>query len=98
MRDLITIMARELGMTPSRASGTLLPLEEWLKHAMDSGVMVPSLEEFFGKHFRVLGQGTIVLDTVNARGMSKTLRRHGGVGKEVVAGYVRKWKEEGFLE
>lgn len=98
IRDLITIMARELGMAPNRAAGTLLPFEEWLKRAVDSGVMVSSLEGFFRKHFRVLGQGTIVLDTVKARRISKSLRSHSGVGKGVVEGYVRKWKGEGFLK
>ncbi|KAK0669808.1 hypothetical protein QBC41DRAFT_273799 [Cercophora samala] len=98
MRDIIAIMGRELNVKPSREAGTLIPFEEWLDLATRSGQISASLKDFFEEDFRVLGQGKIVLDTTLSRPVSKTLGSESGVAKEVVEGYVRKWKATGFLE
>lgn len=97
MRDLVAIMAREVEIVTGRPAGMLLPFDAWMKRAVDSGAMVASLEEFFRDHFRALGQGSIVLDTTEARAVSKSLRGQGGVGKDVVTAYVRQWKRDSFL-
>lgn len=98
MRDIIAIMGREMDVQPSRVDGTLVPFEEWLVLATKSGAISASLKDFFEQDFRVLGQGQIVLDTKLSRPVSKTLESESGVAKEVVEGYVRKWKATGFLE
>ncbi|VBB79331.1 Putative protein of unknown function [Podospora comata] len=98
MRDIIAIMGREMDIQPSRVDGTLVPFEEWLVLATKSGAISASLKDFFEQDFRVLGQGQIVLDTKLSRPVSKTLESESGVAKEVVEGYVRKWKATGFLE
>ncbi|KAK0702433.1 hypothetical protein B0T21DRAFT_112500 [Apiosordaria backusii] len=98
MRDIIAIMGRELGVEPSRLDGTLIPFDEWLNRATKSGEISASLKDFFNQDFQVLGQGRIVLDTKLSRPVSKTLESEGGVAKDVVEGYVRKWKATGFLE
>ncbi|KAK4205574.1 hypothetical protein QBC40DRAFT_271190 [Triangularia verruculosa] len=97
MKDIIMIIGRELGAEPSRLDGTLIPFEEWLDRGISSGAISASLRGFFADDFRVLGQGKIVLDTALSRLVSKTLASEGGVAKDVVEGYVRKWKATGFL-
>ena len=101
MRDVITVMAREVQgpeYVLSRAAGTLLPFEEWMQRALQTPDAISgSLEGFFRDHFQDLAQGTVVLDTTRARGVSKTLKSQGAVGKEVLEDYVRRWRRDGFL-
>ncbi|KAK0615281.1 hypothetical protein B0T17DRAFT_602326 [Bombardia bombarda] len=84
-RDMMAVMARELGLSPSRTAGTLLSFEEWMQKAVQKGAMVASLEEFFRERFRVLGQGTVILDTTKARAVSRTLRGERGVGADLLS-------------
>ncbi|KAK4238038.1 hypothetical protein C8A03DRAFT_44188 [Achaetomium macrosporum] len=92
--DISTVMARELGL--GRYSEAL-PYEEWLQRASQTG-SIASLESFFRDHFRSLGNGSVDLDTANARAVSRPLRGVGGIGHRLLTEYIKRWRREGFLK
>lgn len=93
VNDAFTIMGRELGLS----SPTMIPFEQWLKRAVEAGA-IRSLEGFFQDHFLELGAGGVILDTAKSRALSKTLTGSGGLGRELIAEYIRRWRRDGFLK
>ncbi|KAL2018290.1 hypothetical protein VTK56DRAFT_994 [Thermocarpiscus australiensis] len=92
--DVMAIVAYELGLRGPRC---LLPYAEWLRRARSTG-SIDSLEDFFERHFQRLALGNIILDTTESRRISETLRRSSGLGRDLIAKYVRDWIRQGFLE
>ncbi|KAI1880856.1 hypothetical protein JX265_001096 [Neoarthrinium moseri] len=92
--DIATIMAHELGFG---RCAEMLPFEEWLQRASETG-SIASLEAFFLDHFRSLGHGSVVLDTANARAVSRALRGVGAIGHDLLREYIKRWRRECFPE
>ncbi|KAI1372051.1 hypothetical protein F4677DRAFT_456836 [Hypoxylon crocopeplum] len=91
--DVFAIMGHEL-----RLSGpTMIPFEKWLQQATEAGA-IRSLESFFKDHFRDLAVGDVILDTMKSRAVSKTLTGSGGLGRELIGEYLRRWRCDGFLK
>lgn len=55
------------------------------------------LSDFFETDFLRMSCGGLILDTTHSREHSATLRRCGAIDRVLVLGYVRTWKETGFL-
>ncbi|ROT35236.1 acetyl-CoA synthetase-like protein [Sodiomyces alkalinus F11] len=92
MADVCTIMANELGLAAQH-----MPFDEWLQRADEVGA-TRSLESFFKNHFRTLASGAVVLDTSKARTISATLRGSGGLPRDLVVEYIKRWRQQGFLQ
>ncbi|KAI1261342.1 hypothetical protein F5Y18DRAFT_419522 [Xylariaceae sp. FL1019] len=70
---------------------------QWLERATAAGG-TGSLDSFYKQHFSQLASGLVVLDTTNARAVSPSLARSGGLEKDLVMKYVDRWRRAGFLE
>ncbi|RYP22780.1 hypothetical protein DL765_001489 [Monosporascus sp. GIB2] len=85
MSDVAVIMGRELGLS----GAAVIPFSEWLKRVRQVESL-GSLESFFSEHFRHLAQGQLVLDTRQARSISKSLQGVGGVSRELMVSCIQK--------
>ncbi|RYP27075.1 hypothetical protein DL768_011344 [Monosporascus sp. mg162] len=92
MSDVAVIMGRELGLS----GAAVIPFSEWLKRTREVDSL-GSLESFFSEHFRHLAQGQLVLDTRQARSISKSLQCVSGVSRELMVRYVQRWRRDNFL-
>lgn len=90
--DVFTIMAHELKFS----QGIFIPFEEWLQRANEADA-VGALSAFFERDFRELALGEVALDTTKARAVSQTLRGSGGIGKDLVVKYIKRWEQQGLL-
>lgn len=84
-------VADELGLKEK-----CVPFEVWLERMKATGY-APSLCEFFQNDFQALANGNVVLDTTVARRDSPNLRGSGGLSKDLIVEYVRRWRTAGFL-
>lgn len=79
-----------------------VPFKEWLgivAHSSKPEIENPAgrLADFLEQNFERLSCGGLVLDTTKAQEHSATMRALGPVSDEVARGYIRAWKEMGFL-
>ncbi|KAI0551133.1 hypothetical protein F4679DRAFT_594173 [Xylaria curta] len=93
LKDIFTIMASELRLQRP----FMVPFEQWLQSVTTAGE-IRSLESFYKDHFHQLAGGTVTLDTVKARTLSNGLMRSGGLDKDLIIEYVRRWQRNGFLK
>ncbi|KAL8709501.1 MAG: hypothetical protein Q9220_005743 [cf. Caloplaca sp. 1 TL-2023] len=99
-KDMIDVLADALDVPVPEG---IVPFEEWVKRVrrspmnMDTDNPAARLIGFLDDNFQRMSCGGLILDTSNAREHSKTLAAQGPVEADVVRGYVRKWKEMGFL-
>lgn len=90
--DVFIIMNHELKLSQK----AFIPFEEWLQRVNEVDA-VGALSAFFKRDFRELALGEVALDTTKARAVSQTLRRSGGIGKELVEKYIKRWEEQGLF-
>ncbi|KAI1746118.1 hypothetical protein F4680DRAFT_442389 [Xylaria scruposa] len=93
LKDIFTIMANELRLQRP----FMVPFEQWLQSVTMAGE-IRSLESFYKDHFHQLAGGTVTLDTAKARTLSNGLMRSGGLDKDLIIEYVRRWQRDGFLK
>ncbi|KAI8945076.1 hypothetical protein F4801DRAFT_598379 [Xylaria longipes] len=74
----------------------MISFEQWLQRVSMAGE-IRSLESFYKDHFHELAGGTVTLDTEKARAVSNCLMWSGGLQKELIREYVRRWRRDGFL-
>lgn len=97
-QDMIAALARALDIAPEN----IVPYGKWVdrvRRFRGSTADNPALqlEDFFVHYFVPMSCGGLVLDTSKTRTYSKTLAGMGPVGGELVAKYIARWKETGFL-
>lgn len=73
-----------------------IPFEDWLERMAATG-HAASLVDFFRNDFEALASGSVVLDTPVARAASIHLRGSGGLSKDVIVEYIRRWRKLGYL-
>lgn len=83
-------------------AGQSMPFKEWLdKVARSSKPEIENpagrLVDFLEQNFERLSCGGLVLDTTKAQEHSAVMRALAPVSAEVARGYIRAWKEVGFL-
>ncbi|KAL5051268.1 hypothetical protein BDW71DRAFT_51303 [Aspergillus fruticulosus] len=96
-RDMLQRIAAELGLSASDP----LPWDEWQEQvsaAGDAGNPAKKLQDFFANDFIRMGCGEVVLGTDSARKRSATLRAVDAVSEATVRGYLRYWREIGWLK
>lgn len=99
--DMASLLARELGI--SESDGMMVSFRDWIRKVRRSPLSMetdnPALRliEFLEENFERMSCGGLVLGTERAREHSATLAAMGPVPAEVARGYVRAWKEMGFL-
>ncbi|CAI7648453.1 unnamed protein product [Penicillium glandicola] len=82
--------------------GHFMPFEEWLDmvaHSSKPEIENPAgrMADFLEQNFERLSCGGLVLDTTKAQEHSAAMRALAPVSAEVARGYIRAWKEIGFL-
>ncbi|RYC60404.1 hypothetical protein CHU98_g5812 [Xylaria longipes] len=92
LKDIFTIMAHEMRLQRP----FMISFEQWLQRVSMAGE-IRSLESFYKDHFHELAGGTVTLDTEKARAVSNCLMWSGGLQKELIREYVRRWRRDGFL-
>lgn len=95
IQDIFVLAGRHFGWPAMRP---LEQCDEWLRRAVEAGVLEPHLEGFFKNDFQDLANGGLVLDTTRARALSRTLRGTGAVESDLVVDYLRRWQQDGTLE
>jgi hypothetical protein len=83
-----------------RLIGKAIPFDQWWKLVEannDERNVAKRLAKFFHEDFHRMADGTVVLETKKARGVSKTLRDCRGVDKVLMERYVDAWRNSGFL-
>lgn len=80
----------------------VVPFGEWLSrvrqyHGSTDENPAGRLIDFFDDHFLRMTCGDLVLDTMQSRACSKTLRYTGPIEKELVKKYFTTWQNSGFL-
>ncbi|KAL4994640.1 hypothetical protein BDV10DRAFT_188841 [Aspergillus recurvatus] len=96
-RDMLQRIAADLKLSAS----DLLPWDEWQEQvsaAGDAGNPAKTLQDFFANDFIRMGCGEVVLGTDSARKRSATLRGLDAVSEASVGGYLRYWREIGWLK
>lgn len=98
--DCLSVLASELGMSKD----DFLPFDEWLEkvcavpdHAASEAPVKP-LSEFFEEDFERMSSGMVILTTDNAKKVSSTFRNLRPVGGELIAAYISRWRDCGFLK
>ncbi|KAM5454315.1 Type I Iterative PKS [Microsporum audouinii] len=96
--DISSSFASDLGIPESQ----LMPFKEWLDVVASSSEPetenpAARLVNFLEHNFERLSCGRLILDTMKARQHSPAMRALVPVGVEVARGYIRAWKETGFL-
>lgn len=79
-----------------RIKGGCIPFTAWLERLAATG-HAASLVSFFKNDFEALACGDIVLDTSVARGASVHLRGSGGLTRDLIIEYVRRWRKLGYV-
>ncbi|KAL8827073.1 MAG: hypothetical protein Q9170_007158 [Blastenia crenularia] len=98
-KEMISVLAEEMDIPEAN----IIPFDEWIKRVrrspmnMDTDNPAARLLGFLDDNFERMSCGGLILDTGKTKEHSSTLREQGPVGMEVARGYVRKWKEMGFL-
>ncbi|KAL3431733.1 hypothetical protein BDV09DRAFT_206456 [Aspergillus tetrazonus] len=95
--DMLQNIAAELYLSAADA----LPWNEWQEQvaaAGDTDNPARKLQDFFANDFIRMGCGEVVLGTDKARKASATLRGVDAVSEGCVRGYLRYWKEIGWLK
>lgn len=92
IEDLRTIITEEL-----RISNRVVSFNQWCT-LIKQVEQATELAEFFRDDFEALACGSIVLDTSEARKVSKTLRGSSGVEKNLIRSYIHRWQRSGFLD
>lgn len=97
---MIRLFAKLLDIPTSN----IVPYTDWVHRIQNSpSVRVldnPALRiiDFFKEDFERMGCGGLVLETKNTVEHSKTLRTLETVNESIVAIYLQKWKDIGFLQ
>jgi thioester reductase-like protein len=97
--EVLTTIASELKI----AETSFLPYGEWLARVLavpDDRIdknPAKNLAVFFAKDFEHMASGEIVMDTGKAREVSGCLRGTNAIDKDLIAAYVARWHEAGFL-
>ncbi|KAF2818865.1 putative NRPS-like enzyme [Ophiobolus disseminans] len=73
-----------------------IPFEAWLERMAATG-HAASLVDFFKNNFQALASGNVVLDTRATRMASIHLRGSGGLSRNLIVEYVRRWRRSGYL-
>ena len=97
-RDMIATLADVLDISPNN----IVPYGKWIDRVRRFRGSIADnpalqLEEFFIHYFLPMSCGGLVLDTSQTRQHSKTLREIGPVEADLVAKYITRWKQTGFL-
>ncbi|KAL6230185.1 hypothetical protein BDW75DRAFT_245050 [Aspergillus navahoensis] len=97
-RQMIPVLGESLGIPRDR----VVPFGEWVQRVRSfagSEVDNPAIKliEFLDGNFLRMSCGGLLLETAKAREHSPTLAQVGPVSEDVARGYIRAWKEMGFL-
>ncbi|KAL9594219.1 MAG: hypothetical protein Q9219_007152 [cf. Caloplaca sp. 3 TL-2023] len=98
-KEMIRILADEMSIPEAN----IIPFDEWIQRVKRSPMNVETdnpaakLVGFLEEHFLRMSCGGLILETEKARERSRVLRERGPVEEEVVRGYVRAWRDMGFL-
>lgn len=97
---MISLLAEVLDIP----TANVIPFDKWLKRVRDfppsmaaSENPAAMLADFLEAHFVRMSCGGLVLDTARAVEDSETMKGLGPVSEELVRGYVKRWKDMGFL-
>jgi malonyl CoA-acyl carrier protein transacylase/nucleoside-diphosphate-sugar epimerase/acyl carrier protein len=99
--EIVPLLVRELGISGS--DGTIVSFEDWIRRVRRSPLSMETdnpalrLVHFLEDNFERMSCGGLILGTERARNHSATLATMGPVPPEVVRGYMRAWKDSGFL-
>ncbi|KAI5814557.1 hypothetical protein BZA77DRAFT_318602 [Pyronema omphalodes] len=94
-KDVLDILRNKLQLT-----GKAIPFDQWWKLVEandDEQNIAKRLAKFFHEDFHRMANGTVVLETKRACGVSKTLRDCRGVDNVLIERYVDAWRNLGFL-
>jgi hypothetical protein len=95
--DIIQVLAKELKIQKS------LPFDQWLDKLASvddkdsEAYPAKKLHQFFKLYFRTASCGRVIMGTDSARQISRSLRSLTAVDDATVSGYVRYWKQVGYL-
>lgn len=97
-KDMSPVLASALGVPPEG----ILPFRDWLRRVSRSPLSerenpAAQIIDFLDRNFERMSCGGLILDTAKAQEHSKTMAGLGPVSSEVAKGYVRAWKDMGFL-
>lgn len=97
-KDMSPVLADALGVPPEG----ILPFRDWLRRVSRSPLSekenpAAHIIDFLDRNFERMSCGGLILDTAKAQKHSKTMAGLGPVSSEVARGYVRAWKDMGFL-
>jgi thioester reductase-like protein len=97
-KEMSPILARALGI-PTDA---IVPYRNWLRRITRSPLQesenpASRIVYFLEDDYERMSCGGLILDTTKTKEHSKTMASLGPLSSEVVEGYVRAWKEMGFL-
>jgi acyl transferase domain-containing protein/thioester reductase-like protein/SAM-dependent methyltransferase/acyl carrier protein len=97
-KEMSPILTRALGIP----SNGIVPYRHWLRRITRSPLQesenpASRILYFLESDYERMSCGGLILDTTKTKEHSKTMASLGPVGPEVVEGYVRAWKEMGFL-
>lgn len=95
--DLMSIIGKELGISKSIAFDEWLEKVDSQKRDIDE-YPAKKLSEFFKHQFRIAACGTIIMGTDVARQYSSKLRDLTALDEAIVTGYIRYWRETGYLK
>lgn len=112
-QPLISALAVKLNLTTKVTSASpIVPFEAWLekvskttavnnatrpKKEDDDLEFLKHLRTFLEMDFRALSGGGVILDTSEARKVSRSLRTCNGVGLDLVDKYIAYWRQCGLL-
>lgn len=96
-QEISSVLADELGIP-----GKFMPFEKWVDtvaHSSKPETENPAgrIADFLEQNFERLSCGGLVLDTTKAQEHSAAMRALPPVSEEVARGYIRAWKDMGFL-
>ncbi|KAJ5378241.1 uncharacterized protein N7496_005650 [Penicillium cataractarum] len=97
-KEMSPVLARALGI----ASTGIVPYRDWLRRITRSPLQesenpASRIVYFLDRDYERMSCGGLVLDTSKTKEHSKTMASLGPLSPAVVEGYVRSWKETGFL-
>lgn len=102
--DTIKVWASELGTSDTVDEDlSVVPFAEWIRRVRQFPGLVErdnpaaKLVDFLDDNFLRMSCGGLLLDTAKAQEHSTTLANTGPVSAEVTSGYIRYWKEFGYL-
>lgn len=98
-RDMIAVFADLLHLP----RGKIIPFDEWIRRVRDSSSVSVSenpaimLSDFFDTDFMRMSSGGVIMNTDHSVEHSATLRDMRPVSRDIVAKYVQRWRDDGFL-